>query len=65
MPKREFKSKTGNLPKREFKSKTGKSAEREFKKPKREIGLKGNLTRASIKCLRQRSENIEIRASGS
>ena len=50
--------------KREFK--TGKMGKREFRyKVKREIGLKGNLTRASNKSLRQRIKNLEIRTSGS
>ena len=65
-------AKTGNLGKREFKPKTGNLPKREFKfpfllrnplggcfsrfKPKREICPKGNLTRASIKSLRQRRQ---------
>ena len=72
MPKGNLKPKTGKKPtqraqkqKREFKPKTGIYAKREFsQKSKREIvapnGLrskKGNLTRASIKSLRQRIKN--------
>ena len=67
-PKREFKPKTGKIGKREFslkfktgiygirefKAKTGILGKREFKKPKREKWAKWNLTRASIKSLRQR-----------